>query len=59
MRLQYHSDLQITGMQNVVHGGLDADSIPLVYDAVLIGKYFPTIRMRLLPPLLEVLELGV
>jgi len=38
MRLQYHSDLQVTGMQNVAHGGLDADSIRLVYDAVLIGK---------------------
>jgi hypothetical protein len=38
MRLQYHSNLQITGMQIVAHGGLDGDSTRLVDDAVLIGK---------------------
>jgi hypothetical protein len=37
MRLQYHSNLQITEMQNVAHGGLDGDLIRLVYDAVLFG----------------------
>lgn len=38
MRLQYPSNLQITDMQNVSHGGFDGDSVRLVYDAVLIGK---------------------
>jgi len=38
MRLHYDSNLQITDMQNVAHGGLDGYSFRLVYDALLIGK---------------------
>jgi len=59
MRLQYHSNLQITDMQNVSRGGFDGDSVRLLYDAVLIGKQFLTIRTSLLPPSLQFVELTV